>query len=135
MSKRFLFFVVVLILSLNGEIFSQSIIPHIKEPLKLNLSGSQYFNYYSTVASVYKPFYHTPSSKTSILTKMGQFTGQKNFLLNSSIAGDFYQKSLGFMCQKEWQMEKHTKVPLRFRLGSLAYTDYLEGKSNSSRPR
>jgi hypothetical protein len=56
------------------------------------------------------------------------------FLLNpvscSVIAADYYTKGFGFFCKKELQFEKATKIPLRFRLGSLQYNDYLEGKIN-----
>ena len=44
-----------------------------------------------------------------------------------------YGQSLSFFCRKEWEFEKTTSIPLRFRLGSLEYTDYLEQKPNSAR--
>ncbi len=31
-------------------------------------------------------------------------------------------------CRLEWQWEKHTKLPWKFRLGSLSYVNQLEGK-------
>ena len=44
------------------------------------------------------------------------------------LANDCYINNLPFFCRKEYELEKATKLPLRFRLGSLAYTDYLEQK-------
>ena len=49
----------------------------------------------------------------------------------SLINADFYTRNFGFFCKKELQFEKATKIPLRFRLGSLQYNDYLEGKPNA----
>jgi hypothetical protein len=46
----------------------------------------------------------------------------------SSIAKDHYVTNLGFICKKELQLEKITKIPLRIRVGSLDYTNYMEGK-------
>ncbi|MBP9215190.1 MAG: hypothetical protein KBF36_11570 [Chitinophagaceae bacterium] len=46
----------------------------------------------------------------------------------SVIPTNFYNSQLGFMCKKELLLEKKTKIPFRFRLGSLAYTNMLEGK-------
>ena len=49
----------------------------------------------------------------------------------SVIAADYYTQGFGFFCKKELQFEKATKIPLRFRLGTLQYNDYLEGKPNA----
>jgi hypothetical protein len=45
--------------------------------------------------------------------------------------GTFNPQSLSFFCRKEWQFEKSTHIPLKFRLGSLDYCNMLEGKNNS----
>ena len=46
-----------------------------------------------------------------------------------TLPADYYSKNLGFFCEKELQLEKAIKVPLRLRLGSVAYCDQLEGKN------
>gem|GEM_PF-4791905 len=45
-------------------------------------------------------------------------------------AGNFYFCQLGFFCKEEWKLEQSSHIPFRFRLGSLAYCDYLEGKGD-----
>lgn len=47
------------------------------------------------------------------------------------VPDDFYALNVGYFCKKEIQAQKVLKVPVKFRLGSLNYTDALEGKSNS----
>jgi len=49
----------------------------------------------------------------------------------SLIPPSLYTKNFGFFCKKELQLEKVTKLPLRFRLGSVQQCDWLEGKTNS----
>ena len=49
----------------------------------------------------------------------------------SPFSASFYSEHLGFFCRQEWQLEKAVAIPIRFRLGSVAYTDYLEQKPNA----
>ena len=44
------------------------------------------------------------------------------------VAPTFYTTNLAFFCRQELKFEKVTKIPLKFRLGSVQQVDYLEGK-------
>ena len=46
----------------------------------------------------------------------------------SVIPMNFYTQHLGVMCKQELAVEKATKIPFRFRLGSVQQCNYLEGK-------
>jgi hypothetical protein len=47
------------------------------------------------------------------------------------ICADQYTKNFGFFCKKELQFEKTTGLPLKFRLGSVQYCDWMEGKKTA----
>lgn len=45
-----------------------------------------------------------------------------------SIPRAYRYEELALFCRIEVQLERVTKIPVRFRLGSVDYVDYLEGK-------
>jgi hypothetical protein len=50
------------------------------------------------------------------------------YLTSKPIPSNYYTSCFGFVCKKELQMQKRLKLPIYFRLGSLAYCNKLEGK-------
>ncbi len=48
------------------------------------------------------------------------------------ISSNFYTQNFGFFCKKELQLEKITKIPFKFRLGSVQQVDRMEGKPNAA---
>ena len=50
------------------------------------------------------------------------------------LPANFYASNAGFFCRQEIFFEKKTNIRLRIRLGSLDYSNYLEGKSNNRVP-
>ncbi len=52
-------------------------------------------------------------------------------LVKHILPGNFYITGLGFICRREWKFESVTKIPFRFRIGSLQYCDWLEGKKTT----
>jgi hypothetical protein len=80
-----------------------------------------------------------PLKNSNLLLSMQPKTaGWKTFFLKNTIAvppaetpflsADFYAKQLGFFCRQEIKMDKVTRIPFRFRLGSVEQCDWLEGK-------
>ena len=45
----------------------------------------------------------------------------------TKLPANYYTTQTGFFCNQERALEKKTKIPLRVRLGSLSYTEQLEG--------
>jgi hypothetical protein len=65
-------------------------------------------------------------------TALDSKEGSEYIHLNSSMvpSSDFYARNMGFMCKREWQLEKAAHIPVRIRIGSLEECNFLEGKSN-----
>jgi hypothetical protein len=47
------------------------------------------------------------------------------------LSPNFYVKNLGFFCKQELKFEAATGIPFKFRLGSVQYCDWMEGKKNT----
>ena len=49
----------------------------------------------------------------------------------SILSPNYYTQNFGFFCKKELQLEKVTKIPFKFRLGSVQQCDWMEGKTGA----
>lgn len=65
---------------------------------------------------------------------------QKHFIFSSApllkqsinpVAANFYTNHFGFFCKQELKLEKVTKLPFKFRLGTVQYCDWMEGKKGA----
>ncbi len=135
-------FLVVLLLIFCGEVFAQQM-PHIKaEKLSdqpeinkkiikrsIDLMNKPVIDITEKLIAkveIYTPVY-------TLLPGCGNSKPKPSYY-RFNILGDHYINyvdRLGFFCKKEWQLDKLTPVPFRFRLGSLDYVNYMERKPNA----
>lgn len=130
LQRKFLTLVVCVFLC-SGEIFSQQ-----KNVEKIPVITGNFLNM-MTISSpkqaflTTKKFFNNGSGKAD--SNCSGSLSKPNYIKYyfNPVVQNYYITQLGFFCRKELQIEKATTLPLRFRLGSLAYTDYMEKKPNA----
>lgn len=60
-------------------------------------------------------------------TPIAATISKSSFTIQNKVAPNYYTTQTGFFCNQERALEKKIKIPLKFRLGSLSYTEQLEG--------
>ena len=130
MRERVFIFLVVLLLRFNGEIFAQTERPFALSgesifDTKSQKSGWSYFrkNY----------LYSLPQAELSIAKASSTF--HLSVIDGNRWTFGITPHAIGFFCQKELQLDKITPIPIRFRLGSMNYVDYMEQKPNAIKPQ
>jgi hypothetical protein len=79
-------------------------------------------------------------NKSSLLFKANIYSTASKDLRNYIILynvycyKDFLVSNEGILCHAEYKFQKVTTIPLRLRIGSLDYTNYLEQKPNALKP-
>jgi hypothetical protein len=131
LAQRPSIFIVVLLLSLSNKSFSQQLLPRIEQNSPHILSQSE------ISVGVYQPHRRHLFSRSSIepCLQTGQYALQHllftKYQVVNPVPAKFYTSKLSFFCSKEFQFEKKTSIPLRLRVGSLEYTDMMEGKGRN----
>jgi hypothetical protein len=111
----------------NGEIFGQTSLKKFTQTSKRTALISERF----------QRSFNNSSSLNFCLTAdciEGTFY-LKKFTIKEFLSKNYFNDQLGFFCKKELQFEKITSVRLRFRLGSVDYVNWMEGKPNAIKPR
>ena len=88
------------------------------------------------VATAFSQNQKIPRDKMLLLAMAGKPSTQLNVVtvikrpasIKPIIGPDYYVSHLGFFCKHEIKLEKFTRVPFRFRLGSIEDCDRMEGK-------
>jgi hypothetical protein len=123
MVQRLYSFLVVFLLIFSGKTFGQENLTDFGV-----LKPSNSINYKKIRSAPLTPLINNISIYNSNIPT-------PRFILLNLIPASYYSTHLGFICKKELQLDKVIAVPLRFRLGSLAYVNYLEQKPNAYNPQ
>ena len=158
--ERYHKFLVVLLLSFSGEIFSQNreFVHHNEQFLKqffvdrprvVNGSFSPAREQQTVVGfegmnsqvvrkaptSMFQRSFFNPSEEAPFTGfNLGHLTlNTQRTALVTNVNAASYISGLGFFCKKELQLDQLTPMPVRFRLGSMEYVNYMEQKPNAVR--
>jgi hypothetical protein len=134
MAQRLKYFLVVLLLMLfTGEIFAQNEI--VKNKTLINLPDT--LLHVKKTSTRWKSLLDKPPftlASVSCTPPKLSYIQETNILFDSMQLKSSYIKTLGVICKVEYKFEKVTLIPLRLRVGSLDYTNYLEQKPNALKP-
>jgi|SRR5688572_20060473 hypothetical protein len=134
MPERFFFLVVVLIFLFSSKSSAQGIFVEKNFKNTSIWSFDRIFKRQNGILKFSKNFPDTlVNPKTT--DKLTLPTNSRYSLRMPLLQSNFDAQKLSFFCRKEWEFEKATSIPLRFRLGSLEYTNYLEQKPNALKPQ
>jgi hypothetical protein len=130
MSQRTLKIIVVLIILISGnDLAAQNFDQHSTftrvSQGKLYPENLDYSS--STVDKLWINF--TLFNKTTLASSLYQQPVSGNSLYQ--LPADFSVKCLGFFCKQELKIDQHTLLPVRLRLGSLDYVNWMEQKPNA----
>ena len=68
--------------------------------------------------------YLKSSSQNSTAARTEDF---KNKYVAFKVSSNYYTTQTSFFCNQERKLEKNIKTPVKFRLGSVSYTEAMEG--------
>jgi hypothetical protein len=124
MAQRVFAFVVVLVILIQGESFSQ-------EKLANQATAMVDSTPVTRAGLDIQPMIkNSPDLFVRPQIRVG-YPANLSTCKSSIISPSFYSDHLGFFCRQELQVQKLISLPLRVRLGSLEYVNYLEQKPNA----
>ncbi len=101
------------------------------------MKGNGFFLFFCMIFAVKTSSAQFDSSKFSTSKPFAVFTLQStnskisNNISHFTLPANFYECHTGFFCKQELSWQKATKIPLKIRLGSVQYTDWMEGKKGA----